>query len=94
MAYYAFPLLILFGFGIVMGSIWLSIHYYWKNQEKKGKELSQLAKQWMSVSKPVGYFFFILPIIIIPIVWLLDKLLYLFLLIPITLAAIGMIGKK
>lgn len=66
--------LIIFSVSIVVGSIWLSIHYYWKNEEKKGKELSPLAKEWMMISKPVAFFFFAFPLIGIPIIWGFDKI--------------------
>jgi hypothetical protein len=65
-------ILILWAFSIVVGFIWLSIHYYWKNEEKEGRELSPLAKDWMNVSKPAGYFFFIMPLILVPFIWITD----------------------
>lgn len=58
---------------IVFGLIFLSIHYYWKKEKGKGRELSPLAKQWMISSKPAAYLLFFLPIIIFPILWLTDK---------------------
>lgn len=74
MPHYIYDFLILFALCIVIGLIWFSIHYYWKNEEKKGRELSQLAREWMMVSKIAGYLFLILPIICIPVIWLCDKI--------------------
>ena len=45
MTEYIYYYLIVYAVSIVIGLIWLSIHYYWKNEEKKGRELSQLAKE-------------------------------------------------
>ena len=97
MADYIYYYLIVYAVSIVIGLIWLSIHYYWKNEEKKGRELSQLAKEWMMASKPFGFIFFIFPILIIPLSWLFNKIGGFFgiiLLIGVPGALIGMIWKK
>ena len=64
MVYNDYSFLIIYVVSIVIGLIWFTIHYYWKNEEKKGRELSPLAKEWMTVSKVAGYLFLILPIIL------------------------------
>ena len=70
--------LIIFATCIVVGLIWLSIHYYWKGEEKGGRELSPLAKQWMMTSKFAAFFFFAFPFLGIPMIlvfdWVFDKI--------------------
>ena len=66
--------LIIFAACIVVGLIWLSIHYYWKGEEKGGRELSPMAKQWMMTSKFAAFFFFAFPFLGIPMIWVFDKI--------------------
>lgn len=90
------PFLILVAAGIVIGLIWLSIHYYWKREEKNGRELTPLAKQWMMVSKPAGYFFFALPFIMVPIVWVGSEIGFLTIVVMFGMpgAILSMIKRK
>ena len=73
MSEYIVPIIIVCVFCIVVGLIFLSIHYYWKKEKGRGRELSTSAKEWMIISKPAACLFFVLPIIMFPMFWLTDK---------------------
>ena len=79
--------------GIVIGLIWLSIHYYWKNEEKKGRELSEKAKEWMVFSKFAAVLFFIFPVIAIPALWLFDSISVFLFSILIIIALLSFVWK-
>lgn len=87
-------LMIIIAFSWIVSLVWFAIRYFLKRRERKEKAISKNAKQWMDVSKFAGYLFFLLPFILIPIVWVSDYIFNILLLIPATLAVISLACKK
>ena len=56
---------------IAIGFVFLSIHYYWKNEEKEGRVLTPKAQQKMEDYKFIAKIFFISPVIVIPFLMLM-----------------------
>lgn len=81
---------------VVVSLIWFAIHYNLKSKQEKGGKLSELQTEWKNVSKVAGYLFLVLPIILPPIIWLVDLvggLIGLLIIIGMPGALIGIIKK-
>lgn len=86
--------LLVMAVAIVFALIWFAIHIILWRKQRNGKILSAKEQEWLSISKFAGYFFLILPVIIIPLLWVSDIVFNVILGIFATLALLSMLAKK